>query len=137
MGSDFTYADMSEMVGTREADHTLLGRERFNGFDCYVVESVPRTPGSSAYGRTVSWIDSGSFLAVRVLFYRGDGETLHKEMVCEELGQEGEQQYTKKVVMESKSDGHRTILEILQARFLIPLNPGYFTTTFLETGKVR
>ncbi len=137
MGSDFTYADMGDIDDVETSDHTLLGEEQAAQFNCYVVESIPRPDNPSAYGKTVTWIDKESWLAVRVLFYQSDRETVQKELNCEALGRSGDEWYTRKVVMENKADGHRTLMEILQVRFGIPLNPGYFTTAYLETGKVR
>jgi hypothetical protein len=38
--------------------------------------------------------------------------------------------------MTTLSSGHSTKIEILQAKYDIPMKSGYFTTTFLETGRV-
>jgi outer membrane lipoprotein-sorting protein len=137
MGSDFTYADMGDVDNVDTSDHTLLGEEQTAKFSCYVVESTPHADNPSAYGKTITWVDKESWLAVRVLFYQTDRKTVQKELNCEALGRSGDEWYTRKVVMENKADGHRTIMEILQVRFGISLNPGYFTTAYLETGKVR
>lgn len=137
MGSDFTYADMGNIDDLDTSDHTLLGEEQTAQFNCYVVESIPHSDSPSAYGKTITWIDKESWLAVRVLFYQTDRKTVQKELNCEALGLSGDTWYTRKVVMENKADGHRTLMEILQVRFGISLNPGYFTTAYLETGKVR
>ncbi|MDY7029898.1 MAG: outer membrane lipoprotein-sorting protein, partial [Spirochaetota bacterium] len=43
MGTDFTYNDMQSRE-VYEDNHTLLREERFQEWDCYVVESIPKDP---------------------------------------------------------------------------------------------
>ncbi len=58
MGSDFSYSDMSG--GSSVVDdftHTILRSEKLNGYECYVVESVPGKDSSSSYGKNITWVD--------------------------------------------------------------------------------
>ena len=42
---------------------------------------------------------------------------------------------TKVVTMTTLATQHSTRVEILQAKYNVPMNSGYFTTNFLETGR--
>ena len=70
LGSEFVREEFSG----RDVDadtHRLVGRERLNERDCYVVESVPRKP--EEFARCVSWIDAERYLPVRQEFWNHRG----------------------------------------------------------------
>ena len=70
LGSDF----MREEFTGRDVDadtHRLVGRERRDDRDCYVVESVPRKP--EEFARCVSWIDTELYLPVQQEFWSHRG----------------------------------------------------------------
>ncbi len=74
MGSDFTYDDL----GDRKLDadtHKLLKTEKFNGVDCYVVESVSKDE-DYMYSKTKTWIRKSNFVGMKKEFYDEDGELL-------------------------------------------------------------
>lgn len=66
MGSDFTYDDM----GARHPDediHTILREEQIDGWDCYVVESVPVKPNDD-YAKTISWVIKDEWIGLKKEF---------------------------------------------------------------------
>ncbi|MFA5570989.1 MAG: outer membrane lipoprotein-sorting protein [Sphaerochaetaceae bacterium] len=135
MGSDFTYADMaSTTYDTTEADHTLLGEERVNNRDAYKISSVPHK--TTSYLKTVIWVDKERFLPLRVEFYEKDPNKATKVLTTEEMSYESGRWITKTVLMTTLATNHSTKVEILQSKYDIPMNSGYFTTSFLETGRV-
>ncbi len=70
LGSDFVREEFSG----RDVDadtHRLVGRERLNERDCYVVESVPRK--SEEFARCVSWIDAEGYLPLQQEFWNRRG----------------------------------------------------------------
>ncbi len=138
MGSDFSYADMgSSSSSVEDSIHSILGEETFNGRNCYVVESVPKSGTDSDYGKYVTWVDKTSWLTLKVEFYSKDGRTRLKELISDNISNENGRWVAKKITMETLENRHRTILEIKQVKYDIPLNPGFFTTTFLETGRTK
>ncbi len=74
MGSDFTYDDLGDRHPS-EDDHKLLREEKFNGEDCYVVESISKE-GEYMYSRTVTWIIKGKWIGLKKEFYDEDEEFL-------------------------------------------------------------
>lgn len=131
MGSDFSYADMdSTTYDADQARHTLLSESE----ESYCIESVPFS--SSVYGKTITWVDKTTFLPLLVEFYEKDRTTLIKKLTTEELDIIDNRWITKKLTMTTVSSGHSTSLEILQAKYDLDLDEGYFTTRFLETGRL-
>ena len=138
MGSDFTYADMSYSTGSLdESDHTLVREERYEGFDCFVVESIRKSGSDSTYGKTISWVDKETWLTVRVEFFSLDGTAKVKELSSGEIRRVQERWNAGRISMVTVATGHTTVLEFLQVKYDIPMNPAYFTVNFLETGRAQ
>ena len=138
MGSDFSYSDMGTSGSSvDDSIQTILREEKYNGRNCYVVESIPKTGSDNNYGKYVTWVDKTSWLTLKVEFYSKNGRTEIKELNSENIVKENGHWLSKKITMETLESGHKTILEIKQVKYDIPINPGYFTTTFLETGRAK
>lgn len=68
VNTDYTYEDLQ----IREVDedwHQLLNEEKYNDFDCWVLESVPKDPDSTQYGKRISWIGKKSHVPVKVEYF--------------------------------------------------------------------
>jgi outer membrane lipoprotein-sorting protein len=130
MGSDFSYADMAATTyDTDQAVHTIIAEDA----KTYTVQSIPNK--KNVYGKNVVVVDKETFLPLRVEFYDLDQRTLLKTLVTEEMGESGGRPIAKVVVMTTVASGHATRLEILQARYDMPISDNYFTQRFLETGR--
>ncbi|HZJ88248.1 MAG TPA: outer membrane lipoprotein-sorting protein [Sphaerochaeta sp.] len=130
MGSDFSYADMaSTTYDTDQAVHKLIKEDA----STYTIESIPNK--KTVYGKNIVVVDKQNFLPVRVEFYDLDGRTLLKTLDTHEVGMEDGRHITKVLVMTTVATGHATRLEIVQARYDMPISDNYFTQRFLETGR--
>jgi Outer membrane lipoprotein-sorting protein len=136
MGTDFTYGDMSDMQVDTDR-HTLVREEMFNNRSCYVVESIPLNPVSASRSKLISWIDKEWFLPLKVEFYNKRSKELDRTAVSENITQVDGIWTPLKVTMTTHKTEHKTILTIIKAKYNIPMNPGYFTTNFLSTGRVN
>lgn len=74
LGSDFVREEFSGRDAAADS-HAVVRMERRGGRRCYVVESVPREPGTE-YARCTSWIDAENFLPLRQEFYDERGKLL-------------------------------------------------------------
>lgn len=74
MGSDFTYDDLGDRQPEADA-HKLIREEKFNGEECYVVESVPKDE-EYMYSRTVTWIIKDKWIGLKKEFYDEDEDLL-------------------------------------------------------------
>jgi len=133
MGTDFTYDDMAGR-DVEDDNHSILREETLNGYDGYVVESVPKDPSSSQYSKRIQWVAKENWIPIKVEFYDKDGELL-KVMRSERI--ETVQGYPTVIntTMKNVQTGHATKLNIQKLRYNEDLEDGLFTVNFLESGR--
>ncbi len=70
MGSDFSYADI-DGVDVEDFDYRLVKEsEEVNGYDCWVIESIPKSKDiikETGYVSTKSWIRKDIFMQVKAI----------------------------------------------------------------------
>jgi outer membrane lipoprotein-sorting protein len=64
VNSDLYYQDLERRAPDKDR-HRIVGEERVGDWQCWVLESIPKEEGSSAYGKTLAWIDQTSLLPVK------------------------------------------------------------------------
>lgn len=116
VGTDFSYGDI---LPSRPAlfSHVLLREEPFEGDDCYVVESRPRSAEDRAhlgYDRRVSWIRKDNFLERKVLFYDDRDALVKTELVTghRRVEDRPERWIAMQRTMTNEQSGHRTEFEL-------------------------
>lgn len=67
VGSEFAYEDMLSQEAEKY-DHKLIGEDKVNGLDCYVIERKPRYT-SSGYLRQKVWIDKEHYRYQRIEYF--------------------------------------------------------------------
>jgi len=135
MGSDFSYADMSATTFSQdEATHNYISTDIINNRDVYVIESIPYD--KSTYGKSKVWVDTESFLPMKVELYDTNTSTLLKQLETKIIEQINGEWVASNMEMTTVSTGHKTRIEILQAKYDIPIPSGYFTLKFLQTGRM-
>ncbi|RMF80471.1 MAG: outer membrane lipoprotein-sorting protein [Nitrospirae bacterium] len=68
VNSDLYYQDLERRRPEKDR-HRLLGEATVAGHRCWILESTPKERTSSAYGKTVAWIDQESLLPLKAEFY--------------------------------------------------------------------
>lgn len=74
MGSDFTYDDLGDRHPNADK-HELIGEETVGGYECYVVESIPKD-ADYIYSKTVTWVIKDNYIGFKRDFYDEDGRPL-------------------------------------------------------------
>ena len=131
MGSDFTYDDLGERHPDLDT-HRLEGTETIDGRTVYIVESVPRD-GSSAYGRTRSWIAEGIWIGLRREFYDRAGEHI-KTLTVNEYREIDGFWTIERMVMKNEVSGHSTTMELSELRLDTGLPENLFTERTMTRG---
>ncbi|MCP3925308.1 MAG: outer membrane lipoprotein-sorting protein [Desulfobacterales bacterium] len=69
-GTEFNYEDM-ESRNLKNCTYKLLAEEKYQGRDCWVIESIPTSRWSkrSNYSKTLDWIDKERFLFLKTILY--------------------------------------------------------------------
>jgi outer membrane lipoprotein-sorting protein len=74
MGSDFTNDDLVRASSiVKDYTHTLLGREVYEGYDCYKIQLVPKPEAGVVWAKVLIWISSNGFLELKTEYYDEDG----------------------------------------------------------------
>lgn len=133
MGTDFTYNDM-EGRDVADDTHTILREERQGGYDCYVVESVPKDPADSQYSKRIQWVAKENWIPVKVEFY-DKSEELLKVLTIGRIEKVQGYHTAINTTMKNVQSGHATELNIQKLRYNEQLPDGLFTVHFLETGR--
>jgi outer membrane lipoprotein-sorting protein len=137
VGSDFTYEDVSGRDLSADT-HTLLREERQGEADCYVVQSLPKTPTDTT--RKLSWIDKVTFLPRREEYYDAQNELVRAftaETISNVAAGEGAAGKTYPTVMKrtmkNVKSGHRTEVTFLSVAYDLGLDDAVFTESALRS----
>jgi len=128
VGSDFTYEDVSGR-NPAEDTHTFLKKDKLDGKDCFVVESIPKQP--SEYARRISWIDAANFLPLKEEFYDKQNE-LYRQFEAGEIREiDGIPTIIQRVVKNLKS-GHRTEVSFEEIKYNLGIEDDIFSERYLR-----
>ena len=140
MGSDFTYADMSQ-GSIDNYNYSIIGSESIDGNDCYKIEAVPATDtikNDEGYSKKILWVRKDIFYLVKQEFYDKKGNYL-KVMTQTGLKKiEGTDIWTASALLmtnEQKS-GYETLIEFRKVEVNTEILDSFFTQRHLkrETG---
>jgi outer membrane lipoprotein-sorting protein len=137
MGTDFSYEDLRP---ENLALHTyqLVGSERVEGADCYVIEARPATErqaADSGYSRRKLWIRKDNYTTVKQEFYERKGQ-LEKVGVSRNLvNVKGTFWRAREVEMRDVQAGTRTVMVVEQRALDTGLKDSFFTEAELTRGR--
>lgn len=131
MGSDFTYDD----IGKRNIDedsHKLLREESIDGYDYWVIESVPNKSGE-IFSKKYVWVRKDCFVSERVEFYDKLGK-LHREMKASDIRQIDGFWTIGKMEIKNVQTGHSTEIVFTDWKYNAALDSKMFSVNSLERG---
>ncbi len=81
MGSDFTNDDLVRQSSiVEDYDHSIIGEEELDGFDCYKILLIPKPDAGVVWGKIITWISKNSYLQLKADYYDED-EYIVKSMI--------------------------------------------------------
>jgi len=134
MGTEFTYEDMS----TRNLDddtHRILREEKYQGYDCYVIESVPKKKSNYSYSKTVKWVAKDKWVILKVEMYDKSGN-LKKVLTMDKLEKIGKYWTPRVTTVKNVQTGRATILTDLNIEYDKKLPSQLFSVQYLKRGKL-
>ena len=139
VGTDFSYDDMSSREVSDDTHELLKESENKGNFkDLYVVKSTPKDPKSSQYSYRISWVTKDSLIPTYIEMYDKKGKLLKVNEIKSITQKTGKKTYNIPMenVMTNVQTGHSTILKMVNIEVDKPLADGYFSTNFLNSGKL-
>ncbi len=138
MGSDFSYADMTDRP-LEKYDFTLLQESEIDGHPVWVIQAVPTDEDEideTGYTKSIHFIRKDNFVVIRAKIWLKKGKR-NKYMEVKELAEIDGIWVAKLVTMTTKKGKqtlHKTILRTSDVKFDQPLDFDSFSVRGLEAG---
>jgi len=128
MGSDFTNDDLVRMNSIiDDFTHEISGSEKIEGFDCYIIDLIPKPEAAVVWGKIKLWISKEEYYELKGEYYDEDGQLVNK-MTSSSIKQMGDRKLPSKTVMTPvDKPGNQTILEMVDVVFNKPIEDDFFS----------
>ena len=128
MGSDFTNDDLVRASSiVKDYTHTLVGREVYEGYDCYKIQLIPKPEAGIVWARVLVWISINGFLELKTDYYDEDG-ILVKSFLGSNVKSFGDRRLPAHWEMiPHDNPGDKTILDYDELKFNISVTADFFS----------
>jgi len=134
MGSDFTYDDMGGRHPSEDT-HTILRKETVDGQDCYVVQSVPNSPGGD-FSKTLSWIIKDEWIGLKKEYY-DTKQNLTKTLTINAYDKVDGIWVISDMTMRNLAKKTSTTIKMEQVSFTVGLSDAFFSERQMRIGPMR
>ncbi|HET6613822.1 MAG TPA: outer membrane lipoprotein-sorting protein [Kofleriaceae bacterium] len=131
-GSDFVYEDFTNRDPELDR-HKLLGSDKFGKWDCWVVESKPKNPGSVKFTKIRTWVWKDTPLIMREEYYNAQGKVYRRGQVLAVKKIQGIWTWYQGT-MWNLASGSQTRMEISDVRYNVEIPDERFSERQLERG---
>lgn len=133
MGTDFTYDDMGDR-NVDEDEHKLIREEKIDGFDCWVVESIPKDK-DDMYTKKVIWVRKDALVVIKVEYFDKDG--LMKILRVSNIKKQDGFWTAFRMEMDNIQERHKTQMMMQEVHYNVGLKDNLFRVSTLERAKIR
>ncbi len=127
MGSDYTNDDiMKESSMVVDYNHKIIGSEIINKQDCYKIEMIPKEDAAVVWGKVIKWISKDEYLQMKTEYYDEDDYLIKTDLSYDIKNMDGRIIPTRFVIIPEDED-NKTIVELVEVKFNIPINDGFFS----------
>lgn len=144
---EYTYNDMTIRELDEDKNEMLSVSEKVtvNGktYDCWKIKSTPIKKSEVEYGHRISFFDKETYVPVRIEYYaKKNADKMIKLYECTELewvsGKTGiKYPLRRENVLTNLETKRKTKIRVSSFVFDDPISDGYFTQSWLQTGKAR
>ena len=128
MGSDFSNDDLVRESSTvDDYEHRVLRTEEYNGYECYVLELIPKPDSPIVWGKVLMWVSRDHYMQLRVENY-DQRDRLANTIEMDRIRDLGDRTLpTRMILTPADRPGQRTILAYGNLEFDIAINEDFFT----------
>ena len=128
MGSDFTNDDLVRASSiVKDYTHTFLGREVYEGYDCYKIQLIPKPEAGVVWAKVIVWISIKEYLELKTDYYDEDG-LLVKSFLGSNIKSFGDRRLPAHWEMiPHDNPGNKTFLDYDELKFNISVSTDYFS----------
>lgn len=131
VGSDIFYEDLRDRKVSADS-HRILRKEKLNGMDTIVLESIPVVASNSVYDKRLSWIHEKTLLAVRLDLFKDGGKKPIKRVLIKKIASKQGIWTAMTSVVKDLNTGHETHMKINKILYNQNLPADIFTQKFLN-----
>lgn len=136
MGTDFTNDDLvRESSNVTDYTHKLAGDSTIEGRLCHKIILIPREDAPVVWGKVVAFIDKKDFVQMRSEMYDEDGYLVNVMNASGVKTLRGKVLATRMEMIPVEKDGHKTIMEIVDMEFDIPIEESFFTVQTMKSAR--
>jgi outer membrane lipoprotein-sorting protein len=127
MGSDFSNDDvLKESSLVVDYTHTLKGSENVEGYDCYIIELIPKSDAAVVWGKIIMWI-SKEYFQLKSEYYDEDEYLVKTETAYDIKKIDDREIPTRFVIQPADEKGNQTIVILNSAKFNQPIQDNFFS----------
>jgi len=128
MGSDFTNDDLVRQSSiVEDYNHSLMGEEKLNNYDCYKIEMIPKPEAGVVWGKVNSWIVKEKYLQLKTDYYDEDGTLVKSFNGSNEVKMDGRNIFSHWEMVPYDKPGNKTILDYEKIDFNINIDESFFS----------
>jgi outer membrane lipoprotein-sorting protein len=136
MGSDYTNDDiLRESSVVSDYSHTILGEEVTESYPCFRIGLEAREESDVLWSRQIWWVDKKEYIILKAELYDEDGQLVRTEKASELKMMDGRLLPSRIELLPADHPGNKTILEIREMKFNIPLQESFFSQQNMKTIK--
>lgn len=129
MGTDFTNDDLVKQSSiVVDYTHKLEKDSSVQGFDCHVIELIPKPEAPVVWGKIRLWIDKKEYMQMRTEFYDEDGYLINIMNGMDVKVFDGKKLPAKMEMIPVEKEGHKTVIIYNDLKFDIDIEEQFFTT---------
>ena len=128
MGSDMTNDDLvKESSIVEDYDHSIIGTETIEGYECYMIELIPHEDAPVVWGKIISWVSKEEYFSLKNEYYDEDGYLVNRETLSKikNVGDRVIPTYFEIIPVEKP--GQKTTMEFTHIKFNTPIEDGFFS----------
>ncbi len=128
MGSDFTNDDLlKESSIVEDYEHSFEGSETIDGFDCHIIQLMPKPDAAVVWGKIKAWISKKEYHQLKVEYYDEDGYLVNT-MRCSEVKKMDDREIpTRWEMVPAEKDGHKTVMIYNKMDFEVGIKESFFS----------
>jgi len=128
MGSDFTNDDLlRESSIVYDYEHKFVGSETIEGYECHVIEFIPKPDAPVVWGKIKSWISKEDFLQLKAEYFDEDGYLVNVLEQSEVKMMDDRKIPTRMEMRPVDEEGHKTVMTYKSIDFNINLKENFFS----------
>lgn len=131
-GSDFSFEDMGSGDSWKEEYiSTNLGAEKYNGTDCWKLESIGIPEQNPSYPKMVVFIRKSDFYPIKIDYFEDD-DYVEKTLFMDNIKNIEGVPTAMKMTMKNRSEGTETIMETISITYEWEPPDNFFTERELK-----